>query len=177
MGGTGNLTRLRKSSIYWIVFTGNCCGLAFLVILPVFVLFCSDDPTQAGPLEKPMLRLDTGLYTPTMNRIEKDRDERLLGTGSHDKTVGIWICVRAVCCAPCVYPWMQGKRARFIPLPSPLTERSCRRGGQGIHQIPRASIWCYKPVSGPLFFQKFPLQPGTDISFNGVKPPVVTDFI
>jgi WD40 repeat protein len=38
----------------------------------------------------PILRPETGMHTATVNRIDVDREERFLVSGSHDKTVRVW---------------------------------------------------------------------------------------
>jgi WD40 repeat protein len=45
---------------------------------------------KACPSQDPVLRIETGMHTATIQRIGVDRDCRLLATGSYDKTVRLW---------------------------------------------------------------------------------------
>ncbi|MCI5191294.1 MAG: hypothetical protein D3905_16225, partial [Candidatus Electrothrix sp. AS4_5] len=59
--------------------------LIFLVLLlPTTVTLAGEPPTA------PMLRLETGFHTATINRIATDAQGRWLATASHDKTLRLW---------------------------------------------------------------------------------------
>ena len=44
----------------------------------------------AEPPTEPVLRLETGMHTAPITRIDLDAQERYLVTGSEDKTVRVW---------------------------------------------------------------------------------------
>ncbi len=75
----------------WQHFFWTTIGLAALMILPAIILFCLENSAQAaGPPKHPILRLETGMHTATIKRIDIDRNQQLLVTGSRDKTVCLW---------------------------------------------------------------------------------------
>ena len=53
-------------------------------------LFPGTAQADADFPETPFLRLETGMHTAPIRRIDVDRAERYLVTGSHDKTVRVW---------------------------------------------------------------------------------------
>lgn len=68
-------------------------GLA--VVLGMLVLFTSgvaygNARRAAVPLADPILRIETGMHTAAIKGMDIDRAERLLVTGSGDKTVRLW---------------------------------------------------------------------------------------
>ncbi|MCI5179309.1 MAG: hypothetical protein D3911_08315, partial [Candidatus Electrothrix sp. AW3_4] len=59
--------------------------LIFLVLLlPTTVTLAGEPPTA------PMLRLETGFHTATINRIATDSQGHWLATASDDKTLRLW---------------------------------------------------------------------------------------
>ncbi len=55
--------------------------------------FTPTSPTSVTDVDypsEPLLRLETGMHTASIRRIDVDDAERFLVTGSHDKTVRIW---------------------------------------------------------------------------------------
>lgn len=58
-------------------------GLAACVALP-------EGTTQAGPPTTPFLRIETGMHTARVSRIDVDAAERYLVTASDDKTARVW---------------------------------------------------------------------------------------
>ena len=69
--------------------------LSIAVILWVLIwsIFIAHPPAVQASEDfptKPMLRLETGMHTAPIRRIDADRGERFLVSGSHDKTVRIW---------------------------------------------------------------------------------------
>jgi WD40 repeat protein len=50
----------------------------------------SDETSPGQPMAAPMLRIEVEQHTAAIIRLDLDRDERFLVTGSHDKTARIW---------------------------------------------------------------------------------------
>lgn len=72
-------TRPRAGLARWLT------GLAFgaLSLVPLVAL-------AADPATTPMLRLETGMHTASINRIATDAKGRWLVTASDDKTARVW---------------------------------------------------------------------------------------
>ncbi len=69
-------------------------GKGLRVFIFMLVLVIPWGPVSLGHgeevLEKPVLRVETGMHTAVINRIGIDKAERFLVTGSNDKTVRVW---------------------------------------------------------------------------------------
>ncbi len=63
---------------------------ALLILFPFLPAAAAANAAAAGPPTAPMLRLETGMHTAVIRRMDIDRAGRLLVTGSDDKTARLW---------------------------------------------------------------------------------------
>jgi len=63
-------------------------GLSFLLFIKSG--YTASNPSADDFPSEPILRLETGMHTTVIKRIDVDRDERFVVSGSDDKTVRIW---------------------------------------------------------------------------------------
>src|SRR4051812_35198315 len=76
---------LRASGLIFLLCTGLHCGSAAAQYAT------PGKPAAAGsPDPAPVLRIETGMHTAPISRIDVDAQCRLLATGSTDKTVRLW---------------------------------------------------------------------------------------
>src|ERR1043165_1330198 len=64
--------------------------LQSVALLAVITVLLAAAPATGASPEAPILRIETGMHTGPINRIDVDAAGRFLVTGSDDKTVRVW---------------------------------------------------------------------------------------
>ena len=105
----------------------------------------------AQPPDTPFLRIEAGMHTAHIWRIDVDAQARFLVTASHDKTARVWSLASGELLKVLRPPWVQAKRVRSMPWRSLRTAgRSRRRGrpaGRGIIKLHLSLRPCQRPVA------------------------------
>jgi len=65
-------------------------GFIFLFVLGLIVLISPEKAYSSGVPEEPILRMEMGMHSVWITSIAVDPQNRILATGSHDKTVRLW---------------------------------------------------------------------------------------
>src|SRR5262245_11772502 len=63
---------------------------AFLAMLGILVGFGPATAADDAPVQGPMLRIEAGMHTGIIMRVDLSADGKLMVTGSSDKTVRLW---------------------------------------------------------------------------------------
>ncbi|MBL8907133.1 MAG: hypothetical protein JNM20_10695, partial [Rhizobiales bacterium] len=63
---------------------------AFLALLGLLVEFAPARAADDAPVQEPMLRIEAGMHTAVVMRVDLSADGKLMVTGSSDKTVRLW---------------------------------------------------------------------------------------